>query len=147
MDTWSVSEVVLVPIMPSEQIAKVLDGMLTLTKEAGRELGKKGEWAYVTATYDGANTIQIYENGVEVGPADVGKPPPQSEAEVHLEDDKAIPPKLLDGLLDKVAIFNVALSPADMKALMKKGFEAIGNTTNVDPMNKLATSWADIKSR
>ena len=41
MDTWSVSEVVLVPIMPSEQIAKVLDGMLTLTKEAGRELGKK----------------------------------------------------------------------------------------------------------
>ena len=37
MDTWSVSEVVLVPIMPSEQIAKVLAGMLTLTKEAGRE--------------------------------------------------------------------------------------------------------------
>ena len=29
MDTWSVSEVVLVPIMPSEQIAKVLAGMLT----------------------------------------------------------------------------------------------------------------------
>ena len=43
MDTLSVSEVVLAPIMPSEQIAKVLDGMLTLTKEAGRELGKKGK--------------------------------------------------------------------------------------------------------
>ena len=43
MGTLSVSEVVLVPIMPSEQIAKVLDGMLTLTKEAGRELGKKGK--------------------------------------------------------------------------------------------------------
>ena len=43
MDTLLVSEVVLVPIMPSEQIAKVLAGMLTLAKEAGRELGNKGK--------------------------------------------------------------------------------------------------------
>ena len=101
----------------------------------------------MTATYDGENTIQIYENGVAIGQADVGKPPPQSDAEVHIGGWQDNTSELLDGLLDEVAIFNVALSPADMKALMKKGFEAIGNTTNVAPMNKLATSWADIKSR
>jgi len=108
---------------------------------------KKGEWVYMTATYDGENTIQIYENGVEIGKADVGKPPPQSDAEVHIGGWQDNTSELLDGLLDEVAIFNVALSPADMKALMKNGFEAIGNTTNVTPMNKLATSWADIKSQ
>ena len=45
MDIFLVNEMILVPIliMPSGQIAKVLAGMLTLAKEAGRELGKKGK--------------------------------------------------------------------------------------------------------
>ena len=43
MDTFLVNELVLVPIIVSEQIAKVLAGMLTLAKEAGRELGNKGK--------------------------------------------------------------------------------------------------------
>ena len=98
----------------------------------------------MTATYDGENTIQIYENGVEVGQADVGKPPPQSDAEVHIGGWLGNTSELLDGLLDEVALFNVALSPADMKDLMKKGFKGI---LDVAALNKLATSWADIKSQ
>ena len=39
MDTLLVNELVLAPIIVSEQIATVLAGMLTLAKEAGRELG------------------------------------------------------------------------------------------------------------
>jgi hypothetical protein len=46
--------------------------------------------------------------------------------------------------LDEVGLFNVALSPADMKDLMKKGFKGI---LDVAALNKLATSWADIKSQ
>ena len=99
----------------------------------------------MTATYDGKNTIQIYENGKSVGKANVGGPPPQGDAEVHIGGWTGNTTELLDGLLDEVALFNVALSPADMKDLMKNGFEAI--VTSVAPMNKLATSWADIKSQ
>ena len=105
----------------------------------------KGEWVYMTATYDGKNTIQIYEKGKLVGKADVGPPPPQGDAEVHIGGWTGNTTELLDGLLDEVGLFNVALSPADMKDLMKNGFEAI--VTSVAPMNKLATSWADIKSQ
>ena len=43
MGTFLVNEVALGPITVSEQIAKVLAGMLTLAKEAGRELGNKGK--------------------------------------------------------------------------------------------------------
>ena len=102
----------------------------------------KGEWVYMTATYDGEKAIQIYENGVEIGQADVGKPPPQSEAEVHIGGWTGNTTELLDGLLDEVGLFNVALSPADMKDLMKKGFKGM---LDVAALNKLATSWGDIK--
>ena len=57
MDTFLVNEVVLGPITVSEQIAKVLAGILTVTKKAGRELGKKEKpkrrMDIPTATYDG----------------------------------------------------------------------------------------------
>ena len=99
---------------------------------------------YMTATYDGKNTIQIYENGKEIGKADVGKPPPQDTSEVHIAGWQGNTSELLDGLLDEVAVFNVALSPEDMKDLMKKGFKGI---LDVAALNKLATSWADIKSQ
>jgi len=38
----------------------------------------------MTATYDGQNTIRIYENGVKVGSADVEKSPPQDTSEVDI---------------------------------------------------------------
>ena len=102
----------------------------------------KGEWVYMTATYDGKNTIQIYENGKSVGKANVGGPPPQGDAEVHIGGWTGNTTELLDGLLDEVGLFNVALSPADMKDLMKKGFKGM---LDVAALNKLATSWGDIK--
>ena len=79
----------------------------------------------MTATYDGKNTIRIYENGKEIGQADVGKPPPQDTSEVHIAGWQGNTSELLDGLLDEVAVFNVALSPDDMKDLMKKGSKGI----------------------
>jgi len=74
----------------------------------------------------------------------VGKPPPQDTSEVHIAGWQGNTSELLDGLLDEVAVFNVALSPEDMKDLMKKGFKGI---LDVAALNKLATSWADIKSQ
>ncbi len=103
----------------------------------------KGKWVYMTATHDGKNTIQIYENGKLVGEANVGLgPPPQGDAEVHIGGWTGNTTELLDGMLDEVGLFNVALSPADMKDLMKKGFKGM---LDVAALNKLATSWADIK--
>ena len=47
-------------------------------------------------------------------------------------------------MLYEVAIFNVALSEADMKELMDKGLAGL---LPVEPTGKLATTWGTIKSR
>lgn len=49
-----------------------------------------------------------------------------------------------EGIIDDVAIFNVALSEEDMDALMNDGVET---AAAVDPANKLATTWSRIKQQ
>ncbi len=51
--------------------------------------------------------------------------------------------KFLSGLMDEVAIFNVALSQNDINAIRNTGLQT---ALSVDPIEKLATSWAEIKS-
>ncbi len=48
------------------------------------------------------------------------------------------------GVFDEVAFFNIALTEADIKALMTKGFKS---ALAVYPASKLATTWGNIKSR
>ena len=105
---------------------------------------KKGKWAYMTATYDGVNEIRVYENGERVGLAERGRPPAQNNEKVNIggwHDNKG---ELLHGLLDEVAIFSVALRKDDIKDLMKNGVRVM---LDVAPLNKLTTSWGDIKSQ
>ncbi|MCY4554018.1 MAG: LamG domain-containing protein [Candidatus Poribacteria bacterium] len=47
-----------------------------------------------------------------------------------------------EGIIDDVALFNVALSEEDMDALMDAG---VGTAAAVDPVNKLTTTWGRIK--
>ena len=49
-----------------------------------------------------------------------------------------------DGIIDDVALFNVALEEEDIKALMDDGVET---AAAVDPVNKLTTTWGRIKQR
>jgi hypothetical protein len=49
-----------------------------------------------------------------------------------------------NGLIDEVAVFNVALLEEDILTLMKKGLKKT-LITAVSPKGKLATTWADIK--
>ena len=56
--------------------------------------------------------------------------------------------RIFNGLIDEVAIFNVALKEEDIKAIINKGLEAaldIDIITAVSPTGKLTTTWANIK--
>jgi len=62
--------------------------------------------------------------------------------------ENAAPSWLFNGIIDEVAIFNVALEEEDIQATMTQGLErAIGLDTAVYPTGKLATTWATIKAR
>ena len=49
-----------------------------------------------------------------------------------------------EGIIDDVAIFNVALEEEDMKALMENGVET---AAAVEPVNKLTTAWDGIEQQ
>lgn len=49
-----------------------------------------------------------------------------------------------DGVIDEVALFNVALEEEDIKFLMDNGLET---AAAVEPVNKLATTWGRIKQQ
>jgi len=106
---------------------------------------KKDVWLHMTTTYDGTNTITIYENGTEIGSAAVGVPPPADTSEVHLGGWQDNTSELLDGILDEVAIFSIVLSEDDMQTLMTKGLEGGLGFTPVKPSGKLTTTWGSIK--
>ncbi len=107
---------------------------------------KKGEWLYMTATYDGTDTIKIYENGSEIGSVGgMGGPAPRNDTEVNIGGWTNNTSETLDGMLSEVALFSVALEEEDINFLMDHGLSSV--FTAVEPSDKLATTWAGIKSR
>ena len=49
----------------------------------------------------------------------------------------------LGAIIDDVAIFSVALSDNDIETLMNDGLQA---TADIEPLDKLTTTWAAIKT-
>ena len=107
----------------------------------------KDTWVYMTATYDGENTLAIYENGVKIGSADVGGPPPRDTSEVNIGARPGDTTQMLHGMLYDVAIFSVALNEEEIKNLMEDGVANAVRVTAVDPSAKLATVWGRVKSQ
>jgi hypothetical protein len=53
---------------------------------------------------------------------------------------------LMQGFIDEVGLFNIALSEDDIKSIMTKGLDVAIGITAVSPVGKLATSWGQIKN-
>ena len=52
------------------------------------------------------------------------------------------------GIIDDVAIFNIALTADDVKAISDNGLKAaIGSGKSVQPAGKLASTWGEVKER
>ena len=107
---------------------------------------KKDEWLYMTATYDGEDTITIYENGSEIGAVSgVGGPAPRNDTDVNIGGWTDNTSETLDGMLAEVALFDVVLAEEDINDLMEDGLSSL--LTAVEPSDKLATTWAGIKTQ
>ena len=107
---------------------------------------KKDEWLYMTATYDGEDTITIYENGTEIGAVSgLGGPAPRNDTDTNIGGWTNNTSETLDGMLYEVALFSVVLAEEDINALMDDGLPSL--FTAVEPSGKLATTWAILKSQ
>jgi len=108
---------------------------------------KKGEWVYMTATYDGKDVLSIYENGVQIGTgAGMGTPAPANDVDVIIGGWKDNTSELLDGTLDEVVLLGSMITTDDMMTLMNEGIDQAFGVTAVDRLGKLSTEWGSIKT-
>lgn len=110
----------------------------------GNELPAK-EWLHLVGTWNGTQN-RIYVNGELQATADAAQAPWASPEEVYIGADPGCGRRgQWNGVMDEVAIFNVALSDAQVTELGEGIDAALGNTTPVDPIGKIATTWGKLK--
>lgn len=104
-------------------------------------------WYHYAATYDsGTGKLTVFADGANAGESDrVGN---------AVANDNPVTfghwggGSRFRGLIYEVAIFDVALSEADIKSIADNGLVAalgLGGPTSVKPSDKVTTTWGDLK--
>ena len=98
------------------------------------------EWRHIAGTWDGSE-IKLYVDGVEQASTSFSEELTTSDlpVKIGLLHDKYP----FQGLLDEVAIFDQALTEAEVKEIMNQG---LGAQLAVQPYTTLASTWASIKN-
>jgi hypothetical protein len=109
-----------------------------------------GEWHHLTVVFpEGSDSVKdhlLYVDGILEGEHlgnDQDMNTNNAEQEVHIGAPLAHH-EFANGLMDEVAIFNVALTEEQIKEVMEEGFKRI--VTAVSPKEKLTITWAKIKT-
>ena len=105
----------------------------------GESAVSAGEWSHCAFTLNSSGDIALYLNGqLDGSKAGTGGKIAASTSVVQISDMRGSHFGMI-GLIDEVAIYNVALSQDDIGELMQ-------GTAAVSAAGKLATTWADIKN-
>jgi len=94
-----------------------------------------GTWYYLTLKSDGSD-LTFYVNAEEVGTS--GEPVAHNTNPINIGHED---PYTVDGVVDEVKFWAKALTPDEIKVAME------GNLAVTDPLDKIATTWASVKSR
>ena len=105
---------------------------------------KDGEWYHVAFTFEGGSKIKLYLNGGEE--VSIAHPDKavlnDNKSPLWIGELNAGRNFAWNGILDDVAMWNRALSEKDIQSVMNKGLQLL---LAVDPINKLAVTWAEFK--
>jgi len=103
-------------------------------------------WIHFAATYDSKTTfLTVYVNGEKKGQsARAGKP---SNSNNPLFFGHWGGGSRFKGIIDEVAILNVALEPEDIKDIADNGLKVMLGPQSVQPVGKLTSTWGDVKYR
>ena len=126
---------------------------LRVETEGGQHYGGTnvcdGEWHHLAVVFpDGSDSVKdhlLYVDGVletTTGGNDVGVDTDNSVTEVHIGAPLAHH-VYANGIMDEIAIFNVALDEDDINTIMKQG---LASALAVGYKDKLATTWSTVKT-
>jgi len=106
----------------------------------------KDKWYHVAWTLKDQHEI-AYVNGIKLAEYDkahAGTKPGTHPVEIGRRVGGGIP---VLGAVDEVGIFRVALSEADINVIYQRGLSFALGISPVEPKDKLATRWAEMKAR
>ena len=102
------------------------------------------EWTHIAGVRKSKTYLKLYFNGIEKRSANITADAISTEASVTVgrQSDAKF---YFNGVIDEVAIFDVALEKEDIQTLMNKGLEESLNTSAVDLSGKLVSTWAALR--
>ncbi len=107
-----------------------------------------GEWHHALGTYNGTDLTQ-YVDGVAHGKVPFGKQDPSFHSTERLHIGAMGPAGTgagMEGVVDEVVIFNRGLTEREVNSLMDQGLEKLLGFQAVNLDDKMATTWAGLKS-
>lgn len=102
-----------------------------------------GRWHHVTGVYDG-NHLKVYVDGLEEGKNKIGKVIGGSTPEHVAIGSDGFGREFWQGVIDEVALFNVALTDKDVKQFMNEGLSSL--VMAVSASGKLVDTWSNLKT-
>ena len=107
---------------------------------------KKETWTHFAAVYDSKSAgseLKVFVDGVASGQS--SRPGKIAKTTNPVEFGRWGGGSYFVGIIDEVAIFNVALEEADISSTMTNGLGKLISGTAVNTKGKLATTWGSIK--
>jgi len=122
-------------------------GVSTGKKTAGTGYIKgpsKESWHHLAGCYDDAKEeLIVYVDGKEYETAEAsGNALENKWPELHIGKPNNTDAYYIQGIIDEIALFNVALNEDDVDAIMNRGLE---KASAVSAAGKLATSWGTLQ--
>ncbi len=118
-------------------------GQLAPSWVAGPTLVNDDKWHHIAFTYDGKKMIAYIDGKVDAESNTGGVFGLTGQA-LRIGGMEGERPAW--GLMDDVAVFNTALSEADVNDIMNQGLGKLFGFTPVTPIGRLTTVWASVKS-
>jgi hypothetical protein len=106
------------------------------------EVVPTGSWTHICAVYDGSD-MMVYINGAVKDEDKQSGKITTNEIKLGIGTSISCGGRGFDGIIDEVAVFNVALTEGDVNEIMTKGLFGV---LAVSPKEKLATTWGLIKT-
>ena len=103
-------------------------------------------WHHLAGVIGEKAGLVAYTDGEEVGKQPYAKPSLDADPDRMRIGDGSSGGHQCEGLLDEVALFNVALEQDDIKTIMNDGLESATGLLAVEPESKLTTIWGKLKA-
>lgn len=122
--------------------AKVDAGQAPWTGIGGQTKLADSAWHHVAVTYD-KQMLKAYIDGTVEGQKNITLEPITNTEPIMIGSN--VINQGVNGLVDEVGVFNVALADDDIKAIIDEGLEKATGVAAVYPAGKLATTWGSIR--